>query len=148
MVADCVNPVKVSRAGWRAVAERTAFRLVEVEVICSDLDEHRRRVTMRRADIPGHVQPTWQQVSTCIYEPWDRPRVVIDSATSSPAAAADAVVRARASRPLVVHRPADSLPFSVQGFASVDGEGLSTPNEPLWCCRGTNRRSHSRPHAL
>ena len=56
VVADCVNPVAASRLGWRAVATRTVRLLVEVEVICSDVDEHRRRVMTRRADISGHIR--------------------------------------------------------------------------------------------
>ena len=94
VVADCVNPVAASRLGWRAVARRTASRLVEVEVICSNLDEHRRRVTMRKADISGHAPPSWQSVLTSDYEPWDRPDLVIDSAILSPVEAADAIVQA------------------------------------------------------
>ena len=95
VVADCVNPVAASRLGWRALATATASRLVEVEVICSDLNEHRRRVTMRRADIPGHVPPSWERVVALDYEPWDRPRLNIDSARLSPVEAADAVVEAK-----------------------------------------------------
>ena len=43
VVADCVNPVQASRNGWRETAFRCAARLVEIEIICSDLAEHRRR---------------------------------------------------------------------------------------------------------
>lgn len=93
VVADCVNPVAASRLGWRAVATCTASLLVEVEVICSDIDEHRRRVTMRRADIPSHILPSWEMVANLDFEPWDRPRLVIDTARYSPAEAADAVIR-------------------------------------------------------
>src|ERR1700748_2949020 len=43
LVADGVNPFMASREGWRETASRCAARLVEVEIICSDLAEHRRR---------------------------------------------------------------------------------------------------------
>ncbi|MGY2050356.1 AAA family ATPase [Methylobacterium sp. JK268] len=83
VVADCVNPVAASREGWRAVAARADARLVEVEVICPDAAEHRRRVETRIGEVPGLVLPSWEAVSGLHYEPWDRPRLVIDSAALS-----------------------------------------------------------------
>ena len=67
VVADCVNPWPLTRAAWRSVAERAGVRAVEVEIVCSDEAEHRRRVASRVADIDGH------------YRPWDSPRLLIDS---------------------------------------------------------------------
>src|SRR5687767_6377656 len=61
-MADCVNPWPLTRAAWRAVAERGGMRVVEVEVMCSDVAEHRRRVESRVVDIEGHQLPTWQEV--------------------------------------------------------------------------------------
>lgn len=79
VVADCVNPVAESQAGWRAVATATGARIVEIRLVCSDVDEHRRRVEDRVADIPGHVQPTWDDVSASVLAPWPT-AVSIDSA--------------------------------------------------------------------
>jgi len=47
ILADCVNPLPVTRAAWRAVAADAASRIVEVEIVCSDSAEHRRRVEQR-----------------------------------------------------------------------------------------------------
>lgn len=80
VIADCVNPVAESRRAWREVAARTGTRLLEIEVICSDLNEHRRRVEERRPDLPGLTPPTWQAVLRHEYEPWDRPRLLLDTA--------------------------------------------------------------------
>ena len=90
VVADCVNPEPLTREAWRAVAAEAGAPLVEVEVVCSDLVEHRRRVETREADIPGHVLPTWDEVVGRDYRPWDRDRLVIDTAAAS---ADEAVVR-------------------------------------------------------
>ena len=79
VIADSVNPVEVTRAAWRKVAKRTGSRCVEVEIVCSDREEHRRRVESRTADIPGHRLPTWQQVCTREYEPWQA-AIVVDTA--------------------------------------------------------------------
>jgi predicted kinase len=80
VVADSVNPIKVTRDAWCAIAERCSTRVAEVEVICSDVDEHRRRVETRRSDIDGLKLPTWQAVMDRHYESWDRPRIVADTA--------------------------------------------------------------------
>ncbi|TGD96135.1 AAA family ATPase [Methylobacterium nonmethylotrophicum] len=92
VVADCVNPVTASRDGWRAVAARSAARLIEVEVVCPDAEEHRRRVEGRVSDIPGLVPPSWEAIQRSDYQPWDRPRLVIDSAALSPSEAVAAVL--------------------------------------------------------
>lgn len=69
VVADTVNPIAVTREAWRGVAAETGARLLEVEVVCSDVAEHRRRVEAREADIPGHVEPTWDEVRSREFEP-------------------------------------------------------------------------------
>src|SRR5687768_13643980 len=62
VVADCVNPLPLTRSEWRAVADRSGVPALDVEIVCSDADEHRRRVETRAADISGHRLPTWQEV--------------------------------------------------------------------------------------
>ena len=79
VIADSVNPLEVTRAAWRDVARRAGTRCIEIEIVCSDHAEHRRRVESRKADIPGHRLPTWQQVCDREYEPWDAD-IVIDTA--------------------------------------------------------------------
>lgn len=80
VVADCVNPWPLTRSEWRAVADRTGVRIVDVEIVCSDAEEHRRRVELRTADIPNHGLPTWSEVVARDYRPWDSDRLVIDTA--------------------------------------------------------------------
>ncbi|NLF65325.1 MAG: AAA family ATPase [Chloroflexi bacterium] len=80
VVADSVNPLAVTRAAWRDVALQAGVPYVEIEVICSDEAEHRRRVETRAADIPGHTLPSWEQVTNREYEPWDSAQIVIDTA--------------------------------------------------------------------
>jgi predicted kinase len=80
VVADCVNPLPVTREAWRGVAAAAASALIEVEVICSDAAEHRRRVETRLGDIAGLVPPNWDSVQRHGYVPWDGPRLVLDTA--------------------------------------------------------------------
>ena len=80
VIADCVNPLRLTRDAWVAVAKRAGVRAVKIEVTCSVPDEHRRRVEARAPDIPGMMMPTWADVVAREYHPWDRERLVIDSA--------------------------------------------------------------------
>ena len=62
------------------------FTLRTIEVVCVDEAEHRRRVESRSSDLGGHTYPTWQEVQAVRdgeYEPWDEPRLTVDTAASS-----------------------------------------------------------------
>ena len=76
VVVDSVNPVAISRDYWRETAAHMKVELLELEVICSDQREHRRRVESRITDIPGLLLPTWQQVLDRHYEPWKTAQVI------------------------------------------------------------------------
>jgi predicted kinase len=84
VIADCVNPVEESRQGWRETATRTQTRILEIEVVCSDPVEHRRRVESRNPDIDGLVLPNWQAVLERNYSPWEEPHLIIDTANLTP----------------------------------------------------------------
>jgi predicted kinase len=82
VVADAVNGVAPARAGWVALAARTGAALRFVEVRCSDVAEHRRRVEGREPEMPGQGVPTWEQVRQRRYEPWPPElsgRLVVDN---------------------------------------------------------------------
>ena len=80
VVGDSVNPWMETRDAWRDVATRAGADVLEVEVICSDAAEHRRRVEGRVSDVPGLTPPTWQEVVDRDYRPGTRDRLVIDPA--------------------------------------------------------------------
>jgi predicted kinase len=83
VVADSVNPLQITRNAWRATAAAVGARAVEVEVVCSNAAEHRRRVESRLTDIPGFSLPSWQEVRDREYDPWDRPRILVDTSDRS-----------------------------------------------------------------
>ena len=93
VVADCVNPVADSRNGWEQAARRSSAQLVEIEIVCSDPVEHRKRVEGRTADIPDHALPTWEAVMKHVFEPWEGEHVILDTANMP---LADVVRRAEA----------------------------------------------------
>ncbi len=84
VVADSVNPLQITRAAWRQAAAKTSAEILEIEVICSDPHEHRRRVETRQADIEGLIPPSWAQVTSRFYDPWQTPRLVLDTAAATP----------------------------------------------------------------
>jgi predicted kinase len=107
VIADSVNPLAVTRDAWVAVANRAAVPVVEVEVVCSDRDEHRRRVESRTSDVPGLVLPTWNDVRRREYAAWQRPRIVLDTASRGAAELVEVVLLAlpaHALRPSTVGR--------------------------------------------
>ena len=82
VIADSVNPLQVTRDAWRATADHSDAKVFEVEVMCSDTAEHRRRVETRLSDIPGLSMPTWQEICLREYQLWDRTRIVVDTANT------------------------------------------------------------------
>jgi predicted kinase len=80
VVVECVNPIAATRDAWVSTAEGADAGIVEVEVVCSDPVEHRRRVETRATDVDGLVKPTWAEVIGREYEPWARPHLVVDTA--------------------------------------------------------------------
>ena len=84
VVTDSVNPVSGSRDGWRQIAEQAGVPLLEVECVCSDAAEHRRRVETRATDVTGWTLPSWDEVRSREYEFWATGPFVIDTATLSP----------------------------------------------------------------
>ncbi len=80
IIADSVNPIALTRDAWHAVANRAGVPYLDVEIVCSDKTEHRRRVESRTADITGHKMPKWAEVEARDYKPWDGDRLAIDTA--------------------------------------------------------------------
>jgi predicted kinase len=80
VIADCVNPIPLSRDAWVEVANRAQVPAVEIEVTCSDVKEHQRRVETRVSDIARSRSLTWPDVVSRDYRPWSREHIVIDTA--------------------------------------------------------------------
>jgi predicted kinase len=83
VVADSVNPLQITRESWSLVARNAGVPLVEVEVLCSDPAEHRRRIESRKPDLDGLPPLTWADVRHRAYEKWSAPDIVVDTAGKS-----------------------------------------------------------------
>lgn len=93
VVADSVNPIDRTRDDWRAVAQAAGCDAIEVEVICSDLDEHRRRIERRIIEHPDLRLPTWHDVLGRDYRPWQRDSLIVDTALKNVPEAVDDVMK-------------------------------------------------------
>lgn len=83
VVADSVNDIELTRSAWLETASRVGKEAIEVEIICSDQKEHRKRVETRTADIAGAKLPNWEAVLNREYDSWTRDHVVIDTSGKS-----------------------------------------------------------------
>lgn len=101
VVGDCVNPWMLTRDAWRRVGIEAGVPVLEVEIVCGDPDEHRRRIGSREIGVPGLQRVTWVDVTACDYHAWTRARLVLDTARDDVAACVDQVRMAAAARPAV-----------------------------------------------
>ncbi|MFY9146778.1 MAG: AAA family ATPase [Bacillota bacterium] len=79
VVADSCNPIELTRREWERVALDAGTRYVNIEIVCSDAREHRRRVESRSPTVPGLRLPTWTEVESREYHDWTVERVVLDT---------------------------------------------------------------------
>ena len=83
VVADSCNTIELTRQKWENVAASTSAEFVNIEVRCSDTEEHRRRIESRATTIDGLKLPDWQSVVEREYDDWSVDRVVVDTANQS-----------------------------------------------------------------
>ena len=92
VVADSVNSIEITRSAWRDVALKIGSNYIEVEVICSDLQEHKKRVETRSVSVPNIELPTWEKVMNREYEQWPGGVLQVDTAKYGAAECADLIV--------------------------------------------------------
>ena len=68
IVADSENALQITRDSWAQVARNALVSLVEVEVVCSDAAELRKRIESRPPDLDGLRPLTWENVCERKYE--------------------------------------------------------------------------------
>lgn len=83
VIADSCNPLEITRKAWEKVALETESAFVNIEVICSDTCEHRKRIETRTSNISGLKLPSWADVENREYDFWSKDRIIIDTANKS-----------------------------------------------------------------
>ncbi len=92
VIADCVNPIAVTRNAWASVAMGCQATLVQVNVACSDLQEHRRRVEKRLLERPMQGLPDWDSVQARQIDEWPEADITLDTAKLDPQDAVDSII--------------------------------------------------------
>jgi predicted kinase len=83
VVADSCNPIELTRREWEQVARDARADYINIEVVCSESSEHRRRAETRSAEVPGLKLPTWNEIENREYHDWSVERVIVDTAGKS-----------------------------------------------------------------
>ncbi len=85
VVADCCNPIPLTRREWKQVAVSVSAAAINIEVRCSNLDEHRYRVESRRAmSNSPELLPTWDEVLNRHFVPSKQDEaILVDTASKS-----------------------------------------------------------------
>ena len=88
VIADSVNALEITRQAWRDTAAATQARLLEVELTCSDTQQHRARI---EADTG---RPAWADIQARRVDPWTTAPLRLDTAALSVDEAAATVLEA------------------------------------------------------
>jgi len=83
VVADSCNPLNLTRKEWEAVALKNDCKYVNIEIICSNKVEHKKRVETRISEIENLKLPKWKDVKNREYHLWKKKRIIIDTADKS-----------------------------------------------------------------
>ena len=83
VVADSCNPINLTRNEWENVAKTNNSIFINIEIICSNKDEHRKRIESRISEVEGLKLPTWNDVENREYHQWETDRIVIDTANKT-----------------------------------------------------------------
>lgn len=79
VVVDSVNPIEITRQSFRETAASVDVPYMEIEVVCSDAVEHKKRIETRNPDIVGHVLPKWEEVQAREYNHWQPKGLILDT---------------------------------------------------------------------
>jgi predicted kinase len=93
VIADSVNPWELTRRGWNDTAKSVGANFVNIEVICSDQTEHKKRVETRNVGIENLKMPTWEEVLNRDYHGWSEHRILVDTAQKKIGESLDDLVR-------------------------------------------------------
>ncbi len=80
VVADSCNPIEITRKEWERIAKSNNCGFINIEIICSDENEHIKRVESRVSEIENLKLPNWTKIINREYHKWEQERIIIDTA--------------------------------------------------------------------
>jgi predicted kinase len=83
VLVDSCNPIKLTRNEYENIAIESNCKYKNIEIICSDKDEHKKRIETRKNDIKNLKLPTWDEIINRYYDSWDKDHIIIDTANKN-----------------------------------------------------------------
>lgn len=83
VVSDSCNSITKTREEWEEVAKNNNCLFVNIQVICSDINENQKRIETRKSEVAGLKLPTWEDVKNREFHSWKNNTITIDTANKS-----------------------------------------------------------------
>ena len=83
VISDQCNPIKITRNEWNEVAIKNDCKYINIEIICSNKEEHKNRIENRKTEIKNLRLPTWEEIMERKYELWDEEHIIVDTANKT-----------------------------------------------------------------
>jgi predicted kinase len=83
VISDQCNPINLTRKEWNEVAIKNNCKYMNIEVLCSNKEEHKNRIENRKAEVENLKLPSWKEVMEREYESWNEKHITIDTANKT-----------------------------------------------------------------
>jgi predicted kinase len=83
VVADSCNPINLTRKEWENIAIKNNCKYINIEIMCSNENEHKKRIETRENEIEGLKLPTWEEIIKRKYDLWEDERIIIDTSNKN-----------------------------------------------------------------
>jgi predicted kinase len=61
VISDQCNPIKLTRKEWNDVAIKNNCKHINIEILCSNKEEHKNRIENRKTEIENLRLSTWKE---------------------------------------------------------------------------------------
>jgi len=79
VVADCVNPWKLTREEWKETAVNNNAGYINIEIVCTEKEEHKKRAEGRVSEVKNLQLPSWDKIQNLKYEQWEDRVITVDT---------------------------------------------------------------------
>jgi predicted kinase len=83
VISDQCNPINLTRKEWNDVAIKNNCKYMNIEVLCSNKEEHKNRIENRKMEVENLKLPSWKEVMEREYESWNEKHITIDTANKT-----------------------------------------------------------------
>lgn len=83
VIGDSCNSVFESREEWQQTAINADAKYINIEICCSNTEQHRYRVEHRDSSVSGLTLPSWENVKSREFHAWNSEVITVDTADES-----------------------------------------------------------------